>query len=183
MKKITFFLTSILSSGIIFPAQADSYNYRPYIGVDYIYNQTNARGFSPHYSAGGLHIGSTYSPYFATELFYNASDSDKLLNQGQKIKTSYQSYGLDLLAMLPLGCEKRFSLLATTGIGEYIVRQKPTFQKHQTEHGWGYRFGGGIQYAWSKNWQTRFLTRYVNFDQLSGYNHAVEYNLSLEYHF
>lgn len=179
MKKITFFLTSTLSAGIIFSAKADTYNYRPYIGIDYIYNQSTTKGASPHFSAGGVHIGSTYSPYFATELFYNISGYDK----HRQIKSSYQSYGLDLLAMLPLGCEKRFSLLATTGVGEYIIRQKPAFQKHQTEHGWGYRFGGGMQYAWSSAWQTRLLTRYVNFDRLSGYDHAVEYNLSLEYHF
>jgi opacity protein-like surface antigen len=183
MKKITFFLTSAILTSITFSARADTYNYRPYIGIDYVYDQISARGFSPHHSVGGLHFGSTYSSYFATELFYNASDSDKHNKQNTKIKTSYQSYGLDLLAMLPLDCKKRFSLLVTTGIGEYVVRQKPAFQKHQTEHGWGYRFGGGMQYAWSSAWQTRLLTRYVNFDRLSGYDHAVEYNLSLEYHF
>lgn len=183
MKKITFFLTSVMCAGFAANAHADSYNYRPYVGVDYIYNHTKANGFSPRYSVGGLHIGSTYSPYFATELFYNISGTDKRHPQGQKIKTSYRAYGLDLLAKLPLGCEKRFSLLATTGVGEYIFKQRNFPQKRHNEHGWGYRFGGGIQYAWTPAWQTRLMARYIGFDQVSGYNHDMEYSLGVEYHF
>lgn len=183
MKKITFFLTLGALATINFSARADSYQYAPYIGLDYIYNQTTGRGFSPRYHAAGLHVGSTYSPYFATELFVNQSGTDSQHRHGQKIKSSYRAYGLDLIAALPLGCEKRFSLLATAGAGEYVFKHKVLPQKHHNEHGYGYRFGGGAQYAWTSHWQTRFLTRYVNFDHVSGYDHNVEYQLSLEYHF
>jgi opacity protein-like surface antigen len=87
------------------------------------------------------------------------------------------------LAYLPLGCSKDFSLLATAGIGEYVYKQKFLGQKHNSEHGYGYRFGGGFKYAITPAWQTRLITRYVNFDGLHGYDHAVEYTLSLQYHF
>ena len=183
MKKITFLLTFSASCAIICSAQADSYQYAPYVGLDYTYNQTSGRGFSPRYHAAGLHIGSTYSPYFATEMFFNQSGTDSQHKHSRKIKSSYRSYGLDLIAALPLGCEKKFAFLATTGIGEYVFKHKVLPQKHHNEHGYGYRFGGGAQYAWNKNWQTRFLTRYVNFDHVSGYDHDMEYQLSLEYHF
>ncbi len=183
MKKITFFLTSATIMAITSSVNADKYEYKPYAGIDYTYNQTTAKSFSPRYSVGGLHIGSYYSPYFATELFANQSASDKNRPHNEKIKTSYYAYGLDLVAALPMGCEKHFALLATTGIGEYVVKQKVYPQKHHNEHGYGYRFGGGFRYAFTNRWQTRFITRYVNFDHLSGYDHDVEYNLSLEYSF
>lgn len=184
MKKITFFLTLLPLAHLCSNATAaDKYNYTPYVGIDYIYGQISAHGFSPKHNALGLHIGSDYSAYFGTELFFNQSDNDKNRVDAGKIKTSYRSYGLDLLAYLPLGCSKDFSLLATAGIGEYVYKQKFLGQKHHSEHGLGYRFGGGFKYALTPAWQTRLITRYVNFDGLHGYDHAVEYTLSLQYHF
>jgi opacity protein-like surface antigen len=87
------------------------------------------------------------------------------------------------LAYLPLGCAQKLSAIATAGIGEYVFNQKVLPQKHHNEHGFGYRFGGGIKFALSKNWQTRFITRYVKFNHVSGYNHSLEQTLSFEYHF
>ena len=183
MKKITFLLTFLYSFSCMECYAADAYNYTPYVGMDYTYNHTKAHGFSPKYSAGGLYIGSMYSPYFGTELFFNQSNRHKKNIQNTKIKTSYRSYGLDVLAYLPLGCAQKLSAIATAGIGEYVFNQKILPQKHHNEHGFGYRFGGGIKFALSKNWQTRFITRYVKFNHVSGYNHSLEHTLSFEYHF
>ena len=183
MKKITFIITFGAISAIIYTDHADSYQYTPYVGLDYVYNQTSGRGFSPRYHTGGIHFGSTYSPYFATELFFNQSGHDTKHLLDHKVKSSYRAYGLDLLAKLPLGCEKSFALIATAGFGEYVFRHKILSQKHHNENGYGYRFGGGMQYAFNSHWQARFLTRFVNFDHVSGYDHDVEYNLSLEYLF
>ena len=184
MKKITFFLTlPLLCAASNISAAADKYQYTPYIGIDYAYNQTNAKGFSPRYNALGLHIGSDYSADFGTEIFYNQSAADKRRPNNEKIKTSYRSYGLDLLAYLPLGCQKQLALLATTGMGEYVFNHKKVPQKHHNEHGYGYRFGGGFKYALNQNWQMRFITRYVKFNHADAFNHATEYTLSAEYHF
>lgn len=183
MKKITFFLTLLFCFTAANVFAADKYNYTPYFGFDYTYNHAKAHGFSPTYHAGGIHIGSMYSPYFGTELFLNQSGNDKRHVGNTKIKTSYRSYGLDLLAYLPLGCDKKISLLATTGIGEYVFKQKLLSQKHHNEHGYGYRFGGGLKFAVTQNWQARFITRYVKFDHISGYNHSLEHTFSVEYHF
>ncbi len=184
MKKVTFLLTGL--TGAVFCAEnvfADPYNYRPYVGTDYVYGDVSAKGFSPQYSSANVRIGSEYGEFLSTELFASQSASRKNRPQGIKLKSSLRSYGLDLLAYLPLGCEKRFSLVATTGIGEYVAKEKLYPLKHHNEHGYGYRFGGGIKYAWNQNWHSRILARYVNFDHLHGFDHAVEYSAGVEFHF
>lgn len=182
MKKMIL-LSALMLLATGFSARADSYNYRPYVGFDYIYNHTTAKGISPNYNALNLRLGSDYSPWFATELFAAQSDTDVRHPRSTKVKTSYRAYGLDLIAMLPLGCAKRFSLLATAGIGEYVFKQKIFPQKHFNEHGWGYRFGGGLKYSIDQHWQARLLVRHVNFDHVSGIDHALENTLGIEYHF
>ena len=183
MKKITFLLTTtLILGGFVKNSAADSYKYTPYAGVDYIYSQTDADGFKPYHNSLGIHIGSDYGKYFGTELFFTQSNSSKKRPNNGIVKTSYRSYGLDLMAYLPLGCEERFSLIATAGIGEYVYKTKFVPAKHYNEHGFGYRFGGGFKYAFDKNWQARILLRRVNFDHLSGYNHNMEYTAGVEYH-
>ena len=183
MKKITFFLTTAISLSAANCFAADKYNYTPYVGLDYTYSHAKAHGFSPTHHAGGLYIGSMYSPYFGTEIFFNQSGGDSRRLADGKIKTSYRAYGLDIAAYLPLDCAQKFSLLATTGIGEYVYKQKITPQKHHNDHGYGYRFGGGVKLALTQNWQARFITRYVKLDHISGYNHTLENSFSVEYHF
>lgn len=184
MKKITFFLTfGILMMNCVNSSHADSYKYTPYVGAGYAYNHTTAEHKSPKTHIGSVYIGSDYSEYFSTEIFFNQSTAEKNYPSGHKTKTSYRAYGLDLTAYLPLGCEKRFSLLASAGIGEYVFKQKTYPYKHHNEHGWGYRFGGGFKYAFDTNWQAKFMTRYINFDRVYGYDHAVEYFVGIEYHF
>ena len=181
MKKITILLTASLFAAICHKANADSYNYRPYIGVDYLFNQTAAKNFNPHYSVAGFRLGSDYSKYFSTELFANQSSRNKRTRNGQDIKTSFYGYGLDILAFLPI--YSKVFLAATAGIGEYAYKTKFSPTNRHTEHGWGYRFGGGIKYAFTEHWQARIIGRYIHFDKVSGYKHAAEYSLGIEYHF
>ncbi|MBR1600968.1 MAG: porin family protein, partial [Alphaproteobacteria bacterium] len=124
-----------------------------------------------------------YSKYFGTELFFNLSNGNKRHTSGGDIKTSYRSYGLDLLAYLPLGCSQHFSLLGTMGAGEYVYKTTLMPAKHYNEHGIGYRFGGGFKYAVNKKWDFRIITRYVNFDKFERYDHTMEYSISAGYHF
>lgn len=184
MKKITFFLTTaFFTASCVGTACADSYQYTPYAGIDYTYNHTTAQGFNPYYNAAGLHIGSDYSRYFGTELFFNKSNGNKRHVKDVRIKTSYRSYGLDLFAYLPIGCSKRFSLLGTFGVGEYVYKITAAPIKHHNESGLGYRMGGGFKYALNKNWGIRAIARYVNFDKIKIYKHAMEYSAGIEYHF
>lgn len=185
MKKITILLTSAFLVAVfkVDAANADSYNYTPYVGANYTFERANAFGVRPEHHAVGLYVGSEYSKYFSTELFANQSGQHRNHLSDAELKTSYYNYGLDILAYLPLFAEQKFSLLATAGIGEYVYKTKFSPTDRHNEHGLGYRFGGGAKYAWNNHWQTRFIARYVEFDKLSGYNHNMEYSLSMEYHF
>lgn len=181
MKKNTFLL--ILSAIALFSvhtAAADSYEYTPYLGLDHIYNHTSAKKISFHNNALSFRIGSDYSPYFSSELFFAQSDSQKKHSFKEKRKVSYRSYGLDLLAYLPI---YKFSLIATGGVGEYVYKTRLYPEKHHNEHGFGYRFGGGLKYKFDEHWQIRFICRYIKFNHIEKTNHAVEYSSGLEYHF
>lgn len=184
MKKITFVLTFLAIIGINAKiCAADSYKYTPYVGAGYSFDRIQAAKLRPEYSSFNIYVGSDYSKYFGTEMFFKQSASRKNGQTPHKLKSSERAYGLDLLAYLPLGCEQKFSLLATAGVGEYVFKLKNSGDKHHNEHGYGYRLGGGLKYALDSHWQTRFIGRYVGFDKVDGINQAWEYNLSLEYHF
>ena len=184
MKKITFFLTTaFFAFSAVAPANADSYQYSPYVGVDYAYSHLTARNFKPYYNVAGLHIGSHYGRYFGTEIFFNKSDGSKRRITTGSVKTSYRTYGLDLMAYLPIDCSNRFALIGTIGAGEYVFKTTFAPSKHHNEYAHGMRFGGGIKYAINKNWHARFITRYVHFDRSKLYDYAMEYGASIEYHF
>ncbi len=183
MKKITFLLTTAILMSMSSFAKADTYKYIPYVGADYAYTRTSARNMSPHHHNINLRLGSEYSPYFGTEIFFDQSNTDNHRRPDIKNKQSYRAYGLDANAYLPLGCDKTISLIATAGIGEYVFKIKNHPQKHHNEHGYGYRFGGGLKYLITPSWQTRLLARYINFDHLSNYKYATEYTIGIEYHF
>lgn len=183
MKNIASFTAVLLILGSIHQANADNYKYIPYIGVDYTFSDISATKASWHNNAINFRVGSEYSSYFGTELFFMQSDADKSYRNDAKTKTSYRAYGLDIAAYLPMGCKKDFSIIATTGIGEYVIKNKLYPFKHFNEHGYGYRFGGGFKYALTKNWQTRLIARYIKFNHLDTYKHAMEYTAGVEYHF
>lgn len=182
MKKTIFYgIAAALVSST--SAKADKYNYVPYVGATYSFASAHADSAKPHYNIGGIYVGSEYGKYFGTELFYNQSTYSNNYINNIKTRTSYRSYGLDLAAYLPFGCENRFNLIATTGVGEYVFAKKVKGDKHHNDSGWGYRFGGGIKYSFTQNWQAKALVRYVNFDGVSDFDHQTEYSLGVEYHF
>lgn len=183
MKKTTFFLSLPLFAVNCSLAQADSYRYAPYFGADYAYAKAHVSSAKPEYNIGGIHLGSEYSKYFSTELFYGQSTYDNNNIHAAKTRTSYRSYGLDLMAYLPLDCDNRFDLVGTLGAGEYVFAKKIKGEKHHNDAGWGYRFGGGLKYNLNHHWQVRALARYVNFDNVSDFDHQMEYSAGVEYHF
>lgn len=162
---------------------ADTYKYTPYAGLGYTFDKAQISSVRPEYQSAEIYIGSDYSKYFGTEIFFYQSLSQKNSQQPHKLKTSYRAYGLDLMGYIPLGCSQKLSLLGTMGVGEYAFNLKETGFKHHNEHGYGYRFGGGFKYAFNNNWQTRFIARYINFDNVDKVNQAVEYGINIEYHF
>jgi hypothetical protein len=164
-------------------AQAQNYDYTPYIGADYAYSQAHAQGIKPVYHAASVNLGSRYNDYFGTELFYTQTGSDSKKTSNGKYKSSYRGYGLDMAAYLPLGCEQRFELTASIGLGEYVFNKKIGNEKHHNDSGFGYRFGGGFLYHLSGHTAFRLMARHIETDHISGYDHMTEYLAGLRYYF
>ena len=183
MKKIVFFLCLLVFVFGSNNSKADSYKYSPYVGAIYSFADAHAKGAKPEYNIGGIYVGSEYGKYFSTEIFYNQSTYDTNKINEVKTRTSYRSYGLDLFAYLPIDCYNRFNLVSTIGAGEYVFAKKNKGEKHHNDSGWGYRYGGGLKYNFTQNWQAKALVRYVNFDGVSDFNHQMEYSFNVEYHF
>lgn len=184
MKKLTTMLTltaivclSAASAGAIENV------YKPYLGVNYAYGEIRADGAHSYHNAGSVNLGSVYNKYFGTELFYQYSDKHKFDAADDIKNTSFQAYGLDMMAYLPLGCEGRFAPTATLGLGEYSFKHNFRFSKDRRDRGWGYRFGGGLTYHMDENWSARVLARYIKLDKVDGLDHMNEYSLGLRYTF
>lgn len=165
--------------GIANTVKAQDFKYVPYIGLDYSYVDANAKAASPYYNAGSFNLGTKYNDYFGTELFYQQSAR----YNKHDLKTSYRAYGLDVNAYLPLGCYHTFDAFVTAGAGEYVFRFDPSGAKSHSESAIGYRWGGGLIYNVSENVSIKATVRYVNLDDISDYDHLMEYSLGLRYYF
>ena len=182
MKKITFVLTSLILFCTTSKIQAsENYNYIPYIGIGYNYSTTNALSSHLTHNSATFYIGSEYNEYFSTQVYISKSDTSK--KEQINNKNSFRSYGLDINTYLPLDCFRRFYLLATAGIGEYVIKEKIANSKHFNHQGIGYRFGAGFKYKIDNNWQMRTIARYISYDKLERFNHSIDYSINIEYHF
>ncbi len=184
MNKIITISAVVLSCGICTKtAQAIENNYRPYLAVGYTYADTYQKAAHSYNNAATINLGSVYNPYFGTELFYQYSDKHKFHNQNELKNTQFQAYGLDMMGYLPLGCEQRFAPTITAGIGEYTFEHHYNNSSKNKDHGWGYRFGGGITYLLNDNWGLRAIARYIKLDGVKKTDHMNEYLFSIRYTF
>ena len=190
MKK-TIGALMVAVSAVAFSANANATEYNPYVGLDYSYIDGVAKEYRPHYNAGKVNVGVDYNKYFGTEIFYQLSDSDKNNSRsyGDKFKSSFQAYGLDVYGYLPLGCEQTFALLGTAGIADYRFTYKGNDvrdghdNRKARDHGVGYRLGLGAQYSIDNNLSIRAVARYVGLDKVKDYDHMMEYSVGAKYSF
>ena len=156
--------------------------YIPYLGIDAIFNKAKAQNLRPQYYGANINLGTSYNPYFGTEIFYQQVGSEtKKLSNTEKYKTSYRAYGLDLFAYSPELL--KFKAFATAGAGFYVLKEKTLLTGRTTDEGYGYRFGGGLIYQISSHVALRAAARYVNFDHISNADHMAEYTFGLRYNF
>ena len=163
-------------------AHAIDNEYKPYLGLNYGYTSVTAKNLHPHHNSVSAVLGSTYNRFFSTEVFYQYAGKDTLGNNAVR-NTRFDAYGLDAIAYLPLGCEGHIAPLATAGIGQYTFRNKLINDHHKKDHGWGYRFGGGLQYNIDNNWAARAIVRYIHTDDIRYHDHLTEYTVGLRYTF
>lgn len=181
-KLVTKLAAAAVLTAVAAPAQAIENEYRPYLGLNYAYVRANAKSLRPDYNSASATLGSVYNRYFGTEVFLQYAGKDKMKHRDLK-NTSFNAYGLDMLAYLPLGCEGGIAPLATAGIGQYTFKHKYADGGHNDDHGWGYRFGAGLQYNIDANWAVRAIARYIHTDKIDGYDHLAEYTAGIRYTF
>ena len=170
---------------------ADDWEYIPYIGMDYLYSDVNYKAskgvdHNAYHNSGSFNVGTTMGKYFGTELFVQRSDTyKKEIELGVNDKNQFNAYGLDMIGYLPFGCDLKFNLIASFGIGEYHMRSKnrDLGQKKYTDHGFGWRTGLGAQYNFDENWSARMVARHVNFDGIHAADHMMEYTAGIRYYF
>ena len=184
MKKINkFLLVAGCLVNTVSNANAIENDYKPYMGSNYAYNEIRAKGTHSYHNSASLNLGSVYNKYFGTEVFYQYADKYKFGQSSLLKNSSFQAYGLDMMAYLPLGCEGIIAPTVTLGLGEYIFKHSYRGYKNQRDHGWGYRFGLGVTYNISQNWSVRGLYRYVKLDKIDRVDHINEYSLGIRYTF
>ena len=170
-------------STIAVAANANAENsFKPYVGVDYNYDNGNENNFN----SGTVNVGTQFNDYFGTEVFYQRSDNDVKTYSGLRQETRYfNAYGLDLNGYLPMGCEQEFALIGSVGVGEYEFNTGYNLAGifNGRDHGYGYRFGLGALYNVTDSVALKAMARYVAFDKIEDNTDMVEYTAGVRYNF
>lgn len=175
----------VAATALVVAGNANALEYNPYVGVDYVNSVVNTKGaenFKPHYDSGAINVGVNMGKYAGVELFAQKSDTDK---RSDGLKTNFTAWGVDAFGYLPFGCDLKFALLGTVGVGEYHYHSKNKVEgdKNHTDHGYGWRAGVGAQYSFNDHIAARAIVRNVNFEQIDGVDHMIEYSAGVRYTF
>lgn len=142
MKKLL--TTAACLAALSFPAHAQEFNFKPYIGFDL---QRTAYSYNDNYDIGGglaldgdailednldgfnIHVGNRFSKHFGLELgYFRTKEEGKNIANGATVgpgtvatadfSTDVKVHGLTLdgLGYLPLGEQERFELIGTAGL-------------------------------------------------------------------
>lgn len=163
-------------------ANANALDFRPYVGAQYNYTELDADFVKADMNSYSVVVGTEYNRFFGTELFYQNSDKSNDMIDGEKLKSDFEAYGLDAYAYLPLGCDRVWSVFATTGIANYDVDYAMSGEKEK-DNGLGYRLGAGVQYSVTNNIAIRALARKVWSDKLDEVDDMKEFSLGIKYVF
>ena len=106
MKK-TLLLAGVAS---LFAVNAANAEVLPYVGLDYNYSSYGMDNYVRDYLEDDYHslsliAGAKLHENFGLEAFYQRSLNEKNSYDGDKYSSRIQSYGVDALGYLPLGCD------------------------------------------------------------------------------
>lgn len=179
---IATLLVAVSTFAVAANANAEN-SFRPYVGVDYNYD--NGNDFN--YNSGTINAGTQFNDYFGTEVFYQKSDDDvkNVRFSPEKHTSSFDAYGLDLNGYLPMGCEQEYALIGSLGIGEYTFANSYNWHgnANKDDHGIGYRFGLGGLYNITNNVALKAMARYVRFNHIEDNTDMMEYTAGVRYNF
>lgn len=141
-------------------ANAEAVDVMPYVGLDAGYamvdgnEDTNGWMSTKNWSLAGV-LGAR-TDHFGLEAFYMNSLRQHKADAASRIS----GYGVDALAFQQLGCSGRWELVGAAGIGEYKLKVNGA-EGGESDTGYGYRLGGGLQYAMSENTSLRVMYHHV----------------------
>ena len=137
---------------------------KPIIGLDYAYSDADfkksSKGLNNDFNSGVLTIGSKMGEIMSVEAFYQMAGEQKSTVGTDKMKAEFSAYGIDAYGHMPLGCEKKFELLGSLGLGIYDINIKKNGGKVVDTNRVGYRMGLGAQYNFTDNLAARVMARY-----------------------
>lgn len=193
MKK-TLLLASVAT---IASLQAHAWEFKPYIGVDYVYSIAdidkdevlNKTVFEKKYNNIALDFGLKLHQNFGLEAFAQFSDKGEKSNSfaGINFKTeiNYRAFGLDAIGYLPLS--NQFDLLGSVGFAYYDFDEKLTipavnYSEKESDDHWALRAGIGAQYSINENFAIRGMLHYNRID-MDGLDHIIDLSAGIRYYF
>ena len=193
---------TLLLAGVacVFAASAaNAIEIKPYVGLDYNYSDAGIAhhdqvwGYNEkfnaqenNYDSASLVLGTKFNTNFGVEAYFQRSQNETRQFYG-KNTSRIQSYGIDALGYIPLGCEQKFEIVGSAGIGSYELKtralngdQEYFEERRSKDEGLGYRFGAGLQYNVTDNVAVRGMFRHVvvegsDLDYMNEYSAGIRY--------
>lgn len=166
-------------------ANAEAVDMTPYVGMDAGYamvdgnSDTNGALSTKNWSLAAV-LGAR-TDHYGIEAFYMNSLRQHKSVEGDHLATRISGYGVDALAFQQLGCSGRWELVGAAGIAEYKIKGNTAFGGG-SDTGYGYRLGGGLQYAMSENTSIRAMYHHVWMNQ-SRIDSMDEFTIGFRYAF
>ncbi len=152
---------------LISATAANAMSYReikPIVGLDYAYTDADfkkeSKGLNNDFNSGILSVGTKIGEFSSVEAFYQMAGEKKTNKDAAKYKAKFSAYGIDAYGHMPLGCERKFELLGSLGLGIYDIDVKKDGGKVVDTNRVGYRIGLGAQYNFTENVAGRIMGRY-----------------------
>ena len=157
---------------------------RPNVGAEYVYSYAKQGSYAQkakdNYHSPKFDLGIEWMKNIDTEFSYQMTGKLKSKSTlGEKMKSSFQAYALDVYGKYPLMCSP-LSAVGTLGGAIYSLDYKGLPNKSTTKV--GYRAGVGMQYDFNEHVAARVIGRYsyINSNYL---NNLMEVNAGLFYRF
>lgn len=195
MKK-TLLLAGVAS---LLAFQANAVEFKPYVGLDYAYTDASVADdiyglsddyYETNFNSGVINAGTKIGDYFGVEAFYQKSGDEKGKKIGildfdgktlatDKITTSFDAYGLDLMGYIPV--TDKLEAIASIGAANYNFEMEG-FGISLEEESLGVRGGLGLQYNINDNLAVRGMARYV-YLEMDEVDYLTEFTAGIRYSF
>jgi len=174
---------------------------RPYVGLDYSFNQVDWGNdedgdsldsyFEDKFHAGSISLGMRFHDNFALEAYYKrsitkAKKSGNYLGYAYTTEGELQSAGLDAVIHSPrLGYGNRVEFIGSVGVAYYELEEEVNIlgvRESEKEDHVGVRAGVGLQYYINDNVALRLMGRY-NYTGIDDAENMFELDAGVRYYF